>query len=316
MELADSAAFDTPVLLIIFNRPQTVRQALDALRLVKPKHVYVAADGPRADRPEDSPKCVAARAVIDEIDWPCEIQTYFREENRGCGHGPAEAITWFFEKVEAGIILEDDCLPDPSFFPYCAELLEKYRDDSRIAIVSGTNPVGNWRDKNRSYLFSTMPSTWGWATWRRAWEKFDYEGSAWRTEDGKAKVRQTLGNDRYFQHFSRQFDIHFKEVRPDVWDYQWYFCCLYHGSIGIVPARNLISNIGFDENATHTFNAKDAKAGLPTRSLDIPLRHTPFRIDQMFDRYLYERTLNSQKRSFIKKAVLKSIKTLQSKGLV
>lgn len=278
--------------------------------------MFVAADGPRPGHPADWQKCAEARAAISEIDWTCEVQTYFREENRGCGHGPAEAISWFFGQVDQGIILEDDCLPDPSFFPYCAELLEEYRTDPRISIISGTNSVLQWRDTSRSYLFSTMPNTWGWATWRRAWDKFDYSGSAWLTEAGKEKVRQTLGSDLYFRHFARQFDLHFKEARPDVWDYQWYFCCLYHGSIGIIPTRNLISNIGFDEDATHTFNAKNAKAELPTRPLELPLNHTKFRIDRAFDRYLFERTLNPRKRSFMKKAVLKAIKTLQTSGLI
>lgn len=308
-------ALETPVLLIIFNRPQTVIKNLAALRRVKPRYLFVAADGPRPGHLTDKRRCEEARSAIGTVDWPCEVKTYFRDENRGCGHGPAEAITWFFTQVEQGIILEDDCLPDPSFFPYCTDLLGTYRNDPRIAIISGTNPVLHWRDRSRSYLFSTMPSTWGWATWRRAWEKFDYQGSAWHSEAGKEQVRQTLGSDRYYRHFARQFELHFSEVRPDVWDYQWYFCCLYHGSIGIVPARNLISNIGFDEDATHTFNARDAKAGLPTQPLAFPLTHTNFNIDRAFDWYLFERTLNPQKRSFAKKAVLKTIKTIQATGL-
>ena len=307
---------ETPVLLIVFNRPTTARKALAAISEAQPRRLFIAADGPRPNRPDDVQKCADTRAIAKLIDWDCEVKTFFRDENRGCGHGPAEAITWFFDQVEAGIILEDDCLPDPSFFGYCAELLEQYRNDPRIAIVSGTNPVLRWRDKSRSYLFSVMPNTWGWATWRRAWDKFDYAGRAWNTDEGRERVRKTLGNDLYYQHFARQFDLHFKITRPDVWDFQWYFCCLYHGGIGVIPAQNLISNIGFDEDATHTFNPSDAKAGLPTFELDLPLRHGPFKVDRVFDRYLFERTLNQKKRSLMKKATLKTIKTLQGKGFI
>ncbi|GAB2771935.1 hemolytic protein HlpA [Rhabdobacter roseus] len=308
--------FETPVLLIIFNRPHTAQRTLDEIRKVKPKQLFIAADGPRPDRPDDVQNCADTRAVINQIDWPCEVKTYFRQENRGCGYGPAEAITWFFKHVEQGIILEDDCLPDPSFFGYCAEVLNTYKHDPRVAIVSGTNPVLIWRDKSRSYLFSVLPNTWGWATWRRAWDKFDYQASGWHTSEGKERVRKALNNDLYFYHFAREFDDYFVEVRQDVWDFQWYFCCLYHGSYGIIPARNLISNIGFDENATHTFNVRDSKANMPTFNLNLPLRHKSFGIDRFFDRYLFERTLNRRKRSFLKKATLKTIKILQSSRLL
>lgn len=307
--------FETPILLIVFNRPYTAQKVFDEIRKVKPRYLFVAADGPRPDRPDDVLNCANTRKIVEQIDWDCQLQTYFRDENRGCGYGPAEAITWFFTNVDEGIILEDDCLPDSSFFYYCADILVKYRDDPRIAIVSGTNTIRRWKDKQQDYLFSVLPGTWGWATWRRAWEKFDYNATAWNTPEGKEKVRETLGNDLYFTHFSREFDAYFKETRRDVWDFQWYFCCLYSGSYGIVPTRNLISNVGFDENATHTFSKGDAKAMLPRFSVSIPLRYHPVKIDRFFDRYLFERTLNPRKRSFAKKAVLKTIKTLQNWGL-
>lgn len=307
--------FNTPVLLIIFNRPHTAQKVFDEIRKIKPRDLYIAADGPRKDRPDDILKCEATRAIAQQVDWECNLQLFFRDENRGCGHGPAEAITWFFSHAEQGIILEDDCLPNPDFFRYCEEVLNRYKEDPRVAIVSGTNPVRTWKAKERSYLISVLPNTWGWATWRRAWDTFDYHALAWFTEEGKERVRKTLGNDLYFNHFQQEFDSYFKEARPDVWDFQWYFCCLYHGSYGIIPTGNLISNVGFDEHATHTFKATDAKANLPTYSLTFPLKHPPFRVDRYFDRYLFERTLNRKKRSVWKKTVLKTIKLMKNNGL-
>lgn len=146
--------FETPVLLIIFNRPDATRQTLDAIRRVRPRQLFVAADGPRPDKPTDPERCQAARAVIHEVDWPCAVQTLFRAENRGCGHGPAEAITWFFGQVEAGIILEDDCVPEESFFPYCQSLLEHYQHDDKVYMISGTNALRKWPFSKSSYCLA------------------------------------------------------------------------------------------------------------------------------------------------------------------
>jgi len=307
--------FLTPILLIVFNRPGTTQRCFDQIKKFKPKFLFVAADGPRPGNPDDRRKCEATRLIFDQVDWACEYRALFSDDNRGCGHGPAEAITWFFNHVEMGIILEDDCLPADSFFGYCSEILEKYRNDERIAIVSGTNPVLSWGNSKKSYIFSTMPNTWGWATWRRAWEKFDYEGTLWETPEGKERVKQTLNSDLYYNHFSKQFDIHFKQTRSDVWDFQWYFCCLYYGSISIFPSINQISNIGFDENATHTNNPSDHKAKLPTFELNLPLRHATFKIDRNFDRYFFERIINPRKRTFLKKTILKIVKSYQLRKL-
>jgi hypothetical protein len=169
----------TPVLFIIFNRPGTTQQVFDAIKQQKPKYLFVAADGPRPDKPDDKEKCKATRAIIDQVDWDCNLKTLFRDENRGCGYGPAEAITWFFDHVEEGIILEDDCLPSPYFFKFCSVILERYKSDTRIGIISGTNPLIRWNINQKDYIFSRFGSTWGWATWRRAWMYFDHEMNNW-----------------------------------------------------------------------------------------------------------------------------------------
>lgn len=300
--------FATPVLVIIFNRPELTRKIFDQIRKVKPLFLFIAADGPRPDVPGDLEKCAATREISNEINWECELRTLFREDNRGCGHGPAEAITWFFDHVEEGIILEDDCLPDERFFPFCAELLERYRTNEHIAMISGTNLLGQWKPNRQSYLFSALGGTWGWASWRRAWSYFDYSAAAWKTAEGKRRVEETLGRKSFFRHFSNEFDFYFKEQRRDVWDFQWYFSRLYHGGYSIVPAVNLISNIGFDGDGTHTFGAKSPSSLKPTYALSFPLKHTPIEVDQFYDWYLFERVISPAKRSLWKKVFLKVVK--------
>ena len=297
-----------PVLLIIFNRPEITMRTFAQIRKAKPRQLFVAADGPRPGHPDDRERCRAAREVINEVDWDCELKTLFRDQNRGCGYGPAEAITWFFEHVEHGIILEDDCMPSESFFPYCAELLQKYSDDEKIWVISGTNPLKRWYTKRSSYIITKMGGTWGWATWRRAWKHFDYEAKKWFTKEGREKVSHSLGKQQYVEVFAKEFDHYFETVREDVWDYQWLFARYYHGALSIVPSVNLISNIGFGEDATHT---KDETFNMPGRQeLEFPLTHPGRRTSRFYDRLVFERFINPQPRSFFKKAVMKAAKII------
>ncbi|NBB22946.1 hypothetical protein GVN20_26555 [Runella sp. CRIBMP] len=302
--------FETPILLIIFNRPNAAQLVFEQIKKVKPKYLFVAADGPRPDRTDDVQKCNATREIIKQIDWRCDLQTLFREENRGCGYGPAEAITWFFEHVEQGIILEDDCLADTSFFHFCEVLLEKYKDNEKLFMISGTNPLTNWRNEKYSYIFSKNGFNWGWATWQRAWKHFDYNATQWGTDDGKKRVKMFLKNDTYYNHFSSEFDNYFKDIRRDVWDFQWLFCRFYHGGYSIVPTKNLISNVGFNENATHTFYDNDLLSNLPAGKVDFPLINPKFRINNFFDWVVFERFINPKKRTLVKRVALKLIKIL------
>ncbi len=306
--------FNTPVLLIVFNRPTLTQKVVDQLKLIKPRYLFVAADGPRPNRPEDLRKCAATRAIFDQIDWPCELKTLFRVENKGCGYGPSEAITWFFQQVEQGIILEDDCLPNQSFFPFCEQLLERYALDRRISMIGGTNPLLKWRETTNSYLFSRMGFSWGWAGWRRAWQDFDYTAAKWFTDKGKNNVRQFLNNSSYTEHFAQEFDHYFGEVRNDVWDFQWFFCRCFQGGCTILPTVNLITNIGFDSDSTHTFNPATNVAHLPTESVVFPIKHSPFQIDAFFDWYTFERFVNTKKRPLWKKVILKVIKITKQIG--
>lgn len=300
--------FSTPILFIVFNRPNIAQQSFDQIRKVKPSFLFVAADGPRPDRPDDQQKCEATRKIIEQIDWPCELKTLFRSENRGCGHGPAEAITWFFENVERGVILEDDCMADESFFYFCEELLIKYQNDLRVSMIGGTNPVINWKEKKQSYLFTNMGFSWGWASWRRSWQEFDYLSATWSTPETKQRIRTYLNHTPHFDHFASEFDYYFKEVRSDVWDFQWLLTRFNQQTCTILPTTNLITNIGFTEDSTHTFEANTNISYLATKSVQFPLRHTSFKIDLFFDRYVFERFISSAPRSFFKKVVLKIIK--------
>lgn len=165
----------TPVLLIIFNRAHTTQQVFDRIRQVKPKKLYVAADGPRPHVGTDAERCAETRRIVEQVDWDCEVKTLFQEQNLGCGVAPSRSISWLFEHEEYGIILEDDCIPSRSFFWFCQELLEKYKYDTRVMHISGNNYLDGWRrDSDYSYYFSDKVNSWGWATWRRAWQLYDF----------------------------------------------------------------------------------------------------------------------------------------------
>ncbi len=302
--------FEVPVLLIVFNRPQAAQKVFNELKKIRPKQLFVAADGPRPDKPDEVLKCEATREIFKQIDWPCELKTLFRDKNRGCGHGPAEAITWFFEQVEAGIILEDDCVPSAGFFPYCSTLLKRYKEDETVYMISGTNALKSWRRRRSSYFYSLMGHSLGWATWRRAWQKFDYSMEAWKTKEGKKAIRRVLNNQRYFRHFKAEFDKIYLEEPNDVWDFQWLFARWLNGGKTIVPSVNLISNIGFNADATHSFNENDLLANLPLKPIVFPLKRPKNKLDTFFDWYVFERFINTKKRSFVKKLLLKSVKLL------
>lgn len=302
--------FDTPILLIVFNRPDTTQRVFDSIREIKPAHLFVAADGPRPHNLNDQELCQATRSVIDQIDWPCSLHTLYREENRGCGHGPAEAITWFFDCVEEGIILEDDCLPDQSFFPFCEILLKQYRDNSGVYMITGTNAMKKWNARKSSFLFSYMGNSLGWASWRRAWQTFDYEMKNWATPDGRKRVKATLHNAGYFNHFQGLFTQYQLDRPEDVWDFQWLFARWLNGGKTIVPSLNLIKNIGFNANATHSFNENDLLANLPTWTMTFPLVGPAKKHDKLFDWCVFERFINPQKRGIGKRILLKFIKLI------
>lgn len=269
-----SSAEQLPVLLVIFNRAEHTRRVVEALRQAKPLRLFVAADGPRPDRPEDIEKCRLAREAATAIDWPCEVNTRFLQTNAGCGPAVSSAITWFFEHVEHGVILEDDCVPHPHFFRFCAELLERYAEDERIMRITGLSPYPA-RDYPYDYHFSHRFHCHGWGTWRRAWKHFSYDLERIDETEFLEMVRTY-----YPFHFRRKPRLEkFRRAKSGLlktWAFRWEVACYAQNGLTIVPERNLITNVGDGEEATHTQRFNPLFGNLETHPLKFPLRHPPF----------------------------------------
>jgi hypothetical protein len=262
------------ILFLVFNRPDTTRQVFEAIRAARPPRLYVAADGPRADRPGEAERCDGVRRIATAVDWPCEVKTLFLDQNLGCKMGVSSGITWFFENEAEGIILEDDVLPVASFFDYCDELLERYRHDERVAMISGCNLISRRFEPKESYFFSRYNHIWGWASWRRAWEHYDVtmkRWPAWRDEGGLARI---ANGSWLFEAYWRVFfdDTYYGKV--DTWDYQWTFTCWCLGALSVLPAENQTRNLGFGADATHTTEeAPEYVVESEPRLLVFPLIH-------------------------------------------
>jgi len=262
------------VLFLVFNRPDTTKKVFAAIRAAKPPKLYIAADGPRSDRPSDKEACEEVRAIATAVDWPCEVKTLFREHNLGCKMGVSTGINWFFENEEEGIILEDDVLPLPSFFPYCDELLAKYRDNDRVWMISGSNLISDQIDPQTSYFFSRNALIWGWASWRRAWQYYDVHLQDWPQLKQEEWLGRVFANQPLLiSHWTYLFNELYAGKR-NTWDYQCAYTCWRIGALTITPAENLTENLGFGENATHTSSKKPAflDRALP-KNLIFPLRH-------------------------------------------
>jgi hypothetical protein len=265
---------DTPVLFLIYNRPRYTKEVFESIRKAKPKKLFIHADGPKKDNLNDIELCEQTRGIVGTIDWDCEVKTLFRDENLGCKLGMSGGISWFFENIEEGIILEDDCLPNQSFFRYCEALLQKYRNNESVMMISGSNP-STCVDIDADYFFSYFYHIWGWATWRRSWQKFDINISTWpnfRNSDFLEKKFPTNTSNRIFlkQMFDQIYD------RPaSVWGVQWTYTCLTNNGFAILPACNMISNIGFV--GTHKMN--DKQLTLETKEMKIDTLRHPNKIE-------------------------------------
>ncbi|WP_378410507.1 nucleotide-diphospho-sugar transferase [Rhodocytophaga aerolata] len=246
--------FYTPILFMIFNRPDTTAKVFEEIRKVKPKYLFIAADGPRADRQGEIERCEQTRRVATQIDWPCQVKTLFRDKNMGCGLAPAENITWFFTHVEEGIILEDDCVPHPSFFGFCENLLSHYRDNLKVFQISGDNfQHGQTRGK-ASYYFSKYTHICGWATWRSRWQYYDFYLSKAEEYKRTMLIEKKCRHKSEVAFWHRKLEMLSGGKRKDMWDYQWMFACWNMNGLSAVSNVNLISNIGFGSEATHTVN--------------------------------------------------------------
>jgi hypothetical protein len=259
-----------PVLLLVFNRPAVARRLLDAVRAARPEQLFVAADGPRPDRPSDATLCASTRDVFTEIDWPCQVQTLYRDTNLGLTRAVISAITWFFDHVEAGVVLEDDCLPAPEFFRFAGELLEHYRDDAKVMHISGLNMAPEAAISPHSYFFTEVGHVWGWATWRRAWRLYDVTMADWpsmRSEFGPMAppLRRALGRKFASAYAGRKI----------TWSRVWYYTLVRHKGLAIIPSANLIENVGFGQDATHTTGDWHPLRRPVSNRMAFPLNHPP-----------------------------------------
>lgn len=265
---------NTAVLFLVFNRPDTTRRVFEAIRAARPPRLYVAGDGPRDNHQDDVQRCGETRKAATEVDWPCEVKTLLRDRNFGCKRGVSGGINWFFEQEEEGIILEDDVLPLPTFFPYCEELLARYRHDSRVSMISGCNLIAKHFQPRESYFFTRYGQIWGWATWRRAWKDYDVEMKQWPSWRDAGGLRRLSLSDRPFEAYFLDLFDRMYSGQIDTWDYQWLFAYWRASRLAVQPANNLTQNIGFRPDATHTTSDEPdfLRASAP-RDLSFPLQH-------------------------------------------
>jgi hypothetical protein len=292
----------TPVLFLIFNRPETTDRVFAAIRNARPQKLYIAADGPRAGVNEDILLCKQTRSIRNQIDWECEVKTLFRDENLGSKFSMISALDWFFENEEEGIILEDDCLPGNEFFRFCSTLLDHYRNDHRIMHIGGTNLQFGQKRGEASYYFSAIASIWGWASWKRVWKLCDHSMKKF-PEFEEEDLMVNIFQDRKTADWITAMARHVYENKVIAWDYPMAFSIAINNGLCITPNTNLVSNIGFGENASHTKDASHVHANIPIGKPDEPLTHPLFLIpDRKADIYQLSLTINDVKQSQLKKS--------------
>lgn len=293
--MASEHKLSTPVAFVVFNRPDTTHAVFQRIREAKPATLLVVADGPRAGRPGEADMCRQTREIATGVDWDCEVLCNFATENLGCKRRVSSGLDWVFQTVEEAIVLEDDCVPSSSFFRFCDELLARYRHDSRVMQICGSNLLRGIEVGpvvQDSYYFSRYGPIWGWASWRRAWKHYDVTLASWpRSRDSGAYKEFCHGRGEEKFRYQLYEKLHRGEI--DTWDYQWGFEKLNRGGLSVVPRLNLISNIGFGVNATHVHTNSHSLACLAAAEIAFPLVHPSLiSADREMDR-LYSRTLVS-----------------------
>lgn len=268
-----------PVLLIAFNRPEVTLRTFNAIRNARPLKFYFAVDGPRPERPDDLQNRKAVMDIVNRVDWECEVHTLFREENVGCGLGPYSAISWVLEHEDRVIILEDDCVASLSFFRFCEDMLERYKDDTRIWNISGrSHQAGSKYFDHQDYIFATYAHTWGWATWKRCWEQMDMMMSDVPEFLAMGGYKNTMFSEKYARMANERLLKKYHSIQKEIthsWDSQWGYAKGKNGGLGIVPCKNLIQNIGFGEDATHTSNMSSSLR-MVAEELPETIRHPRF----------------------------------------
>lgn len=292
-----NSQLNAAVLFLVFNRPSVTAKVFEAIRQARPPKLYVGADGPRQGRLDDEKSCAKVRHIATQVDWPCEVRTLFRDSNLGSKQAVSAAINWFFDHEEQGIILEDDCLPHQDFFFFCQDLLYRYANNDKVWVITGDNFQDGHKRGDASYYFSRYNHVWGWATWRRAWSKADMHISFWPEWKASNSWRLIWPDTLARRYWEKVFD---NLDRPDIdaWDYPWTACVWYHGGLTATPNVNLISNIGFGADATHTASDDSAFSNMPTHALGT-LTH-PHVVAQNVDadRYVFDHNFGGRVKRF------------------
>lgn len=285
-------SLSTPVVFLIFRRPDLTALVFEAIRQAQPEKLLVVADGPRDEA--EVLLCQQTRAVTEQIDWDCEVMRNYADENLGCRKRVSSGLDWAFEQVEEAIVLEDDCLPHPSFFLYCQNLLERYRDDERIWCISGNNfQDGQWRGED-SYYFSNYYHVWGWASWRRAWQHYDRDLAHWPDFRDRRYLEGILDSNLEVQYWQSIFERLYSLGEPNTWDYAWTLTCWLNRGLTALPNVNLVSNIGFRSDGTHTFG-ESKLANMPVKDIG-ELQHPTFIArDRGADMYTFDRVFGGLK---------------------
>lgn len=281
---------DPAVLFIVFNRPDTTQRVFEAIRRAKPRRLYIAADAPRTAQESDVERCRSVRAITENVDWDCDVRRLYQDANLGCSFGPRAAFDWFFAQEPAGIILEDDCLPHPDFFFFAKSMLERFRDNKKIISVNGSN-LGYELGDGNSYFFSRFMNMWGWATWADRASAIDYSLRYWKELEHPLwflykSLRQNLFDldINWYKYWQHKFDLTVRSQSVSWWDWQWIWHQTLHQQLSIVPAINLVTNIGFNADATHTVGPDNPAADLPIGSLSVPYKHpTSAEIDRVYE---------------------------------
>ncbi len=302
---------ETSVLFLIFNRPDNTRQVFESIKKAKPKRLFVSADGPREGKVGETEICRQVRTIATQVDWNCEVKVLFRDNNLGCKLAVSSGITWFFEHVEFGIILEDDCNPNQAFFGFCEQMLSHYHHDPRIMMICGTNYLSSEISSQieHSYFFSNYFPIWGWATWKRAWRLYNVEMKGWDKFRDTKQLLWLFSDTRISTYYHSMFDL--IKNGFNTWDIQWWYTCIFQNGLAVIPKYNLISNIGVE--GTHTSTQGNYGINLSTHNLELKkIIHPEFVIA---DRYLNEMTYKVSHAQIKPRSLVKSVIVFVRKGL-
>lgn len=296
--MMNKAKCDLSVLLIFFARPNTLQEVFERVKEARPSRLFLACDGPREDHPTDKERIEQCKAIVSDIDWECEVHTLYSDVNKGCGKGPSDAISWAFTHTDKLLILEDDCVADPTLFPFMAEMLDKYENDERVGIISGFNHFKDWDCGGNSYCFTKAAATLGWGTWKRVWDKYDFylknaEHPYYSRLLEKELGHKRAGRSRISSWIQASRETPVKKVR--YWDIQFGFVKYSQSYLCIVPKGNLIYNIGIGVGSTHTENTKQTKwkpgkiLFMPTVPMEFPIKHPEYVIcDRFYDEKYFD----------------------------